>query len=123
MIDPVGEDLRRLLAFTGLKIINIEVGDYNLIIHLKFKQKRFKLWIIGNDMILYSSEGVEICRVRPKCPTGTITSSNIPYTVYPYSNDTTTVSNLDSNINWNAYTAAGNLGAYCNISGNTINVP
>ena len=64
-VDEAGEELKRIMAFTSLKIINVEIGDNDIIIHLKFKNKKFRLWIINGEMILYDKDK-EICRVSPK---------------------------------------------------------
>jgi hypothetical protein len=77
VIDTVGEDLKRLIAFNGLKITNIEVEDFRIQVNLKYKRKNYYLIIENNEMILYDADRSIVCKVKPKI--GAITWTTAPW--------------------------------------------
>ncbi len=86
--DAVGEELKRLIAFTGLKIINVEIGDYDLVIWCKFRRKKFKLQVINNEIHLFDSRGIEINRLSSKYPVPNFSYPNTIPSTYPYATTT-----------------------------------
>jgi hypothetical protein len=66
----VNEKFKRLIAFTGLRIIDVEVGEMSIIIHVKFGRKKQRLEFVDNELILYDSEGKEVMRMQPNYNNG-----------------------------------------------------
>ena len=90
-----GEDFKRLLMYQGLKILNVQLENGQIIINCKLGRKKFKMRINGN-LSLEDLKGKimdEIFKLPEYIP--------ITPTVSP-----------TSNILWNTYTTTTNLEVY-----------
>jgi hypothetical protein len=65
-IKDTTEDLKRLIAFTGLKIVRVDIEEYKIVFILKRRNKMFKLECNNNhEMILYDNTFNELIRITP----------------------------------------------------------
>ncbi len=65
MIDPVSQELKRLIEFNGMKITNVRTTGSGLEMSLTRDDKDFKLVINKGCITLYDDEGKEIDAVIP----------------------------------------------------------